>query len=171
MLFAAPPQGQQADEVRLDRLGRTIQAAPNFAPPDIERAGIYIQSLRTPGTMPHDSGQRQSIEALALADVKRVLAIDPTFGLAYSWLGVIHRYNWRAAEARVAFEQAFELNPNAHWRSIRTIRKCMLCWDRSILAANVEILRGNESEAVRHLRASEPMTMTITSIAPIAGPS
>lgn len=107
-----PPHGQQADDVRLDRLNRTIQAAPNFALPYVERAGIYVQSLRTPGTVTRLSDRRERVESLALADLERALEIDPTLGRAYSWLGMIHRYNWRGHEAETAFEQALELSPN-----------------------------------------------------------
>lgn len=210
-----PPQGQQANEERLDRLDRTIQAAPNFAPPYVERAGIYIQSLRTPGSLTRLLDQREGIEALAVADLEKSLDIDPTLGRAYSWLGMIHRYNWRGTSAKTAFEKALDLSPNdpdvltqygyflsnigqyeqaiamakgalefdpynpephaalgqfkaaagqyeAAIGSFETAIERGAAWVLP-LAANVEILRGNESQAARHLRASEPMTMTIES--------
>ena len=210
-----PPQSRQADDARLDRLDRTIEAAPNFALPYVERAGIYIQSLRTPGAVTRLSGRREELEALALADLNRALEIDPTLGLAYSWLGMIHRYNWRAAEAKAAFEQAIELslndsdvlvqygyflsnagqndqaitmaeraleldphNPETHaalgqfnaaagdykaaTESFKAAGQRGAAWVLP-LAANIEILLGNESEAARHLHASEPMTMTVES--------
>ena len=210
-----PPQSRQADDARLDRLDRTIEAAPNFALPYVERAGIYIQSLRTPGAVTRLLDRREELEALALADLNRALEIDPTLGLAYSWLGMIHRYNWRAAEAKAAFEQAIELSPNdsdvlvqygyflsntgqndqaiamagrvleldphnpethaalgqfnaaagnyeAASESFRAAGQRGATWVLP-LAANIEILRGNEAEAARHLHASEPMTMSVES--------
>lgn len=210
-----PPHDQQADDAQLDRLNRTIQAAPNFALPYVERAGIYVQSLRTPEGAIRLLGRREDLEALALADLERALEIDPTLGRAYSWLGMIHRYNWRGAEAKTAFERALELSPNdsdvlvqygyflsntGQNEQARTMAEQALELDphnpethaalgqfnaasgdyeaaadsfRAAgqrgapwvlpLAANIEILRGNESEAARHLRASEPMTMTVES--------
>jgi TolB-like protein/Tfp pilus assembly protein PilF len=210
-----PPQRHQSDDARLDRLDRTIQAAPNFALPYIERAGIYVQSLRTPGAVTSLLDRREELEALALADLNRALEIDPTLGLAYSWLGMIHRYNWRGAEAKAAFEQALELSPNdsdvlvqygyflsntgQNEQAIRMAERALeldphnpethaalgqfhaaagkyeaaadsfgaagqrgAAWVLP-LAANIEILRGNELEAARHLHASEPMAMTVES--------
>lgn len=210
-----PPHSQQVDDARLDRLDRTIKAAPNFALPYVERAGIYIQSLRTPGTLTRLSRRTKDLEALALADIERALEIDPTLGVAYSWLGMIHRYNWRGTEAKAAFEQALELSPNdsdvlvqygyflsntgrneqairmaeralemdphnpethaalgqfnaaagryeAAAESFRAAGQRGATWVLP-LAANIEMLRGNESEATRHLRASEPMMITVES--------
>jgi len=111
-LYLAARQNQLSDDVRLDLLDRAIEADPNFAFPYVERASIYIQRLRTPGTAANPMDQRAEQEELAREDINKALEIDPTLGRAYAWLGMIHRYNWRGADARNAFERALEFSPN-----------------------------------------------------------
>lgn len=98
--------------MRLAQLDRSIEADPDFAVAYVERAGIYIQELRTPSTAKKLLGREADLETLALDDIKTALKIEPNLGSAYAWLGMIHRYNWRRAEAKDAFERGLELSPN-----------------------------------------------------------
>ena len=108
-----PPQpGGPGETARLDNLRRAIDADPEFAAAYIERAGIYIQALRTPGAAASLLDAETDLERLALDDIEKALEIDPKLGRAYAWLGMIHRYNWRGAASRDAFETALELSPN-----------------------------------------------------------
>jgi TolB-like protein len=93
LYLSATQQGHQSDEVRLELLGRAIEAAPDFALPYVERASIYIQQQRTPGTTASLQDRRAEPEALAIEDLDKALVIDPTLGWAYAWLGMLHRYN------------------------------------------------------------------------------
>ena len=45
-------------------------------------------------------------------DLERALAIDPDLGIAYVALARLHDRNWRAVEARTAYERARESSPN-----------------------------------------------------------
>ena len=109
----APPQPRESgDRARLDNLRRAIDADPEFAIAYVERAGIYIQALRTPGATEGLLGAEANLEELALDDLEKALEIEPGLGRAYAWLGMIHRYNWRGAEASDAFETALAVSPN-----------------------------------------------------------
>ena len=110
-LYLAARQSQLGDNIRLD-LHQAVEADPGFALPYVERASIYIQRLRTPGTAKNALAQRTKQEELTRKDINRALGIDPTLGRAYAWLGMIHRYNRRGVDASNAFERALEFSPN-----------------------------------------------------------
>ena len=213
-LYLAARQSQLDDDIRLELLQQAVEAAPGFALPYVERASIYIQRLRTPGTATNLQDQRVEQERLAREDIDKALEIDPTLGRAYAWIGMIHRYNWRGVDASKAFERALELNPNdpdilvnygyflvnigqqeqaiglaeravaldpynpemhaalgqfnvaaGHFdRAADNFRKATelgAVWVH-MLAANLERVRGKQSEATKQLLLAEPVAMTTT---------
>ena len=213
-LYLAARQSQLGDNIRLDLLHQAVEADPGFALPYVERASIYIQRLRTPGTATNPLDQRAEQEELAREDINKALEIDPTLGRAYAWLGMIHRYNWRGHDARNAFERALEFSPNdpdvlvnygyflvnigqqeqaiglaeraveldpynsethaalgqfnaaaGHFdRAADDFRKAAelgAIWVH-MLAANLELVRGNQPEAASQLLLSDPVAMTTT---------
>lgn len=213
-LYLAARQSQLGDAIRLDMLQQVVEADPGFALPYVERAGIYIQRLRTPETAANHQDQRASQEELARKDLDKALKIDPTLGRAYAWLGMMHRYNWRSVDASHAFERALEFSPNdpdvlvnygyflanigQRERAISLAERAVeldpynsethaalgqfntaagrlnqaadnfskavelgAVWVH-ILAANLELLRDNKSEAAKQLLLSEPVAMTTT---------
>lgn len=112
LYLSASQQGRQNEALTLELLDRAIEADPGFALPYVERASIRIQQQRTPGTTASLQDRRAEPEDLALRDLGKALVIDPTLGRAYAWLGMIHRYNWRGADARDAFATALEYSPS-----------------------------------------------------------
>ncbi len=213
-LYLAGRQGQLDDNIRLDLLHQAVEVDHGFALPYVERASIYIQRRRTPGTATNPQNQRVKQEELARENIDKALEIDPTLGRAYSWLGMLHLYNWRGIDASNAFERALKFSPNdpdvlvnydyflvnigqqeqaiglaeraveldpynsethaalgqfntaaGHFdRAADDFRKAAelgAVWVH-MLAANLELVRGKQSEAAKQLLLSEPVAMTTT---------
>ncbi len=94
-------------------LDRAIAADPDFALAYVQRARLAIFSLNLdPGTRNDYVSRRKEVEGLALRDLERALALDPSIGAAYGVLARIHQYNWRGSEAREVSGQAVQLSPN-----------------------------------------------------------
>ena len=92
-------------------LDQAIAVDPDFARAHAWKAVDYATSLIR--TYPLSTAvTRADRERLALEHAEIALELDPNSGLAYGALAQLHRFNWRWAEARQAFERAVELNPN-----------------------------------------------------------
>jgi len=92
-------------------LDQAIAVDPNFARAHAWKAVDYATSLIR--TYPLSTAvTRADRERLALEHAEIALELDPNSGKAYGALAQLHRFNWRWAEARQAFERAVELNPN-----------------------------------------------------------
>jgi len=92
-------------------LDQAIAVDPDFARAHAWKAVDYATSLIR--TYPLSTAvTRTDRERLALEHAEIALELDPNSGLAYGALAQLHRFNWRWAEARQAFERAVELNPN-----------------------------------------------------------
>jgi len=100
-------------ELQLDLLSRAISADPDFALAYARRAEGYILTLpRVIGTQEDYAARRAEWESLALEDLGRAITLDPDLERAHSALGHIHMYNWRGAEARDAYEHAYQIGQN-----------------------------------------------------------
>jgi TolB-like protein/Tfp pilus assembly protein PilF len=94
-------------------LDRAILVDPTFAMAYVQRARLAAITLNFDvGTQENFASRRAELEGLALADLETALAVNPDLGAAYGTLARIHQYNWRGAEAGVAYERAVELSPN-----------------------------------------------------------
>jgi len=95
-------------------LDRAIALDPNFAMAYVARASLNASRLnQDPGVYAESARRRLELERLALQDVERALALDPTIGAAHGILARIHQFNWRGAEARAAYLRALELSPSS----------------------------------------------------------
>ena len=94
-------------------LDQAIAADPDFALAYVERARLYASQLnQDPGIHESYASSRAELEGLALADLRKALALDPSIGAAHGILARIHQFNWRGSEAREAYERALDLSPN-----------------------------------------------------------
>ncbi len=94
-------------------LDRAIVADPDFTLAYVQRARIAVFSLNLdPGTRENYASRRKKVEDLALRDLEKALALDPTIGAAHGVLARIHQYNWRGSEALEAYGRAVQLSPN-----------------------------------------------------------
>jgi TolB-like protein/Flp pilus assembly protein TadD len=94
-------------------LDQAIALDPEFASAYVERARLSAYRLhQDPGVHQDGATPRAELEALALRDVHKALALDPDIGAAHGILARTHQYNWRGSEARAAYLRALELAPN-----------------------------------------------------------
>jgi TolB-like protein/Tfp pilus assembly protein PilF len=94
-------------------LDKAIAIDADFALAYVERARLYASQLnQDPGIRENYASSRAELEGLALADLRKALALDPGIGAAHGILARIHQFNWRGSEAREAYERALQLSPN-----------------------------------------------------------
>ena len=88
-------------------LDRAIELDPDFALAYAAKAWFHSSGL----VVSYDVDTAES-ERLALENAERALSLDPSLGLAYLAIANLHAVNWRWAEAREAYEVAYDLSPN-----------------------------------------------------------
>jgi len=88
-------------------VNRALEIDPDFALAYALRAYFHAGDV----TFSVDVDTAEA-ERLALEDAERALALDPSLGLAHIALANVHEVYWRWAEARDAFEMAYDLSPN-----------------------------------------------------------
>jgi adenylate cyclase len=94
-------------------LDRAIELDPQFALAYVSRAQLSASRLnQNPGVYEDSASGRAELEALAMRDAQRALAIDPAAGPAHTILAHIHQFNWRGREADESYRRAVELSPN-----------------------------------------------------------
>lgn len=88
-----------------DALAKAIEKAPKSSPVWVAHGvgNYYLPSQLGGGT------------ALAIADFRKAIDLDPRNSEAWLWLGVALRKDKQDAEARKALAKALELNPNRVW--------------------------------------------------------
>jgi TolB-like protein len=106
-LGVSPPEAAEFHRY----LDRALELDPEFALGYAAKARDYAYSMGR--MMPRSAGLSAEDRALlAVANAEKALALDPETGLAYAALAVVHRFNWREREARLALDRALELSPN-----------------------------------------------------------
>ncbi len=58
--------------------------------------------------------EAEEYEARVRNYAEQALSLDPTLGRAHAALGAIHYANWRATEAELAFNRAYQLSPDSN---------------------------------------------------------
>jgi len=91
----------------ITHLDRALELDPNFALAYAAKAWWHSSGV----TYSLDVDTTEE-ERLALESAENALALDPSLGLAYLALATVHEVYWRWAEAREAYEMAYELSPN-----------------------------------------------------------
>jgi TolB-like protein len=97
---------------RLHRdLDRALELDPKFALARAVKARDYAYSI---GRRLERVGSASPEERSALArwNAERALELDSELGLAHAALSIVHRFDWRRREARLALERALALSPN-----------------------------------------------------------
>ena len=97
---------------RLHRdLDRALELDPRFALARAVKARDYAYSI---GRRLERVGSASPAERSALArwNAEQALELDPELGLAHAALSIVHRFDWRRREARLALERALALSPN-----------------------------------------------------------
>jgi Flp pilus assembly protein TadD len=133
--YAAGGLGVRVDEAaEFHRyLDRALELDPEFALGYAAKARDYAYSMGR--TIPRSAGlSAEDRGLLAVANAQKALAFDPETGLAYAALAVVHRFNWREREARLALDRALELSPNDY----------QVLFDAAVFNAYT----GHEAEAV-----------------------
>lgn len=103
----------QSDDIQAF-LDEAIEIDPDFAMAYVARASLNASRLnQDPGVYAESATRRSELERLALHDVERALALDPSIGTAHAILARIHQFNWRGEQARRAYLRALELSPSS----------------------------------------------------------
>jgi TolB-like protein/Tfp pilus assembly protein PilF len=100
--------GKQAPEKGLGYLRQVIERAPTYAPAHAAAAAAYAKiTLDRPAPLPEEI-------ALAKAEARRALEIDPTLADAHALLAwIAFSYDWNWPEAERGFLRALAINPNS----------------------------------------------------------
>ncbi len=93
-------------------LDRAIELDANYAEAMALKAGEYAFAATRPSVPGYESFSLAYREALALGFAEKALSIDPNLGLGHMALGLMHRFNWRGADAVAEFERAYQLSPS-----------------------------------------------------------
>ena len=109
---------------------RALEIDPDFAEAHALKAFIHSNSVSF-----SVDADTEGEERLALEHAQRALDLDPALALTQLALGQVHEVYWRWAEARKAFERAYELSPN----------------DADVVTSYGRLMRniGNYPEAIR----------------------
>ncbi len=94
-------------------LDRAIALDPNFAHAYARKANAYSLALvDNVASGAADVTDLIDLDRSTRYSAEKALALDPNVATAHLALGRLHQFRWRWAEARQAYERAFELNPD-----------------------------------------------------------
>ena len=88
-----------------DAINKAVEKAPRSSQAYVARGvgNYYVPAQLGGGT------------ALAIADFRRAIELDPRNADAWQWLGIALRKDNKDAEARQALSKALEVDPNRVW--------------------------------------------------------
>ncbi len=93
-------------------LDRAIALDPDFAAAYALKAENYAAAIAATVARSNDVAAAAALDALAVRNAEKAIALDPKLDGAFTALGLAHRQFWRWGDALAAYRRALELKPD-----------------------------------------------------------